>query len=171
MALRHGIAEEHGRALPAATEHHQFDPELQDVDARAEDSAEVEELRSPVRAVIVMDRHFNDAEAGVLHLAHQLQADHAAVAIELHAIEDLAPHQAEVAVHVAHAQREEHLHREVIHAADDDAMQRIRSADLVSGHHVRIVAKPFPERGDLGGVVLGVAVGVRDELLGRGREA
>ena len=50
-------------------------------------------------------------------------------------------------------------------------MQRIRSADLVSGHHVRIVTKLFPERVDLGGVVLGVAVGVRDELLGRGREA
>ena len=50
-------------------------------------------------------------------------------------------------------------------------MQRIRSADLVAGHHVRIVGKPLPERGDLGRVVLGVAVGVGDELLGRGRKA
>src|SRR5678816_3491451 len=150
MTLRHRISEQHWSALSAAPEHDELNPEFQDIDTGAEDAAEVEELRAAVRAVVVMHRHLDDTEAGVLHLAHQLQADHAAVAIEFHAIEDLAPHQAEVAVDVAHAQREEHLHREVIHAADDDAMQRIRSADLVSGHHVRIVTKPFPERGDLG---------------------
>jgi hypothetical protein len=33
MALRHRIAEEHRRALPPAAEHHELDPQLQDIDA------------------------------------------------------------------------------------------------------------------------------------------
>ena len=170
MALRHRIAEQDRRALPPASEHDELDPEFEHVDAGAEDASEVEELRAAVRAVVVMHGNFDNAEPGVLDLAHQLEADHAAVAIELHPIEDFTPHQPEVAVDVADAQREEQLHRVVVDAADDDAVQRIRSTDLVAGDHVGVVAEPLPERCDLRGIVLGIAIGVGDQILGRGRE-
>ena len=130
MPLRHWVPEKDGGALPAAPEDDELDPELEHVDARAEDAAEVEELRPAVRPMVVMDGHFHDAEPRILYLAHQLEADHAAVAIEFHAVEDLAPHQAEVAVNVAHAQGEEQLHREVVDPPDDDAVQRVGSTIL-----------------------------------------
>ena len=92
----------------------------------------------PCAAVVVVHRHLDDAKAGVLDLAHHLETDDAGVALELHAIEDLAAHQAEVAVDVAHAQPEEKLHGVVVDAADDDPVQRIRPADLVASDDVGV---------------------------------
>ena len=54
------------------------EPQAQHVDARLEDAAEVEELRLAERAMEVVHRHFDDAEAGVLDLLHHLEADDAA---------------------------------------------------------------------------------------------
>ena len=86
--------------------HHERVPQLQHVDARAKDAAEIEELRLAVSAVVVVNRRLDDGEAGVLDFLHHLQADDAAVLLEPHAIEDRAPHQAEIAVDVAHLQPE-----------------------------------------------------------------
>ena len=86
------------------------------------DAREVEELRLPVRAVVVVHRHLDDREAGVLDLLHHLQADDAAVLLEPHAVEDRPAQHPEVAVDVAHAQAEQHLDDVVIEAADDDAV-------------------------------------------------
>ena len=83
-----------------------------------EDAAEVEELRAAVGAVVVVDRHLGDREAGVLDLAHHLEADDACVPLQPHAIEDLATHQPEVAIDVPHAQPEQALHGVVIDAPD-----------------------------------------------------
>ena len=47
-------------------------------------------------------------------------------------VEDRAAHQPEVAVDVAHLQAEQQLDGVVVDAADDDAVQRIRAADLVA---------------------------------------
>src|SRR5688572_29900814 len=101
------MAEEHARAL--LVQQHEVHPELQYVDAGPEDAAEVEELRVTVRAVIVMHRHFDDPEAGILNLPHHLEADHAGVALEPNAVEDLAPQQPEVAVHITHLKAEQKL--------------------------------------------------------------
>jgi hypothetical protein len=119
----------------------------------------------------VVHGHFDDAEAGVLDLAHHLQADDARVALQLHAVEDLAAQQAEVAVDVAHAQPEEELDDVVIGPTDDDAVQRIRSADLVAIHHVGVIGQTLPQRFELCRVVLRIAVGVSDQRFRGGRES
>ena len=110
--------------------------------------------------MVVVHRHFDDAEAGILDLAHHLEADDAGVLLELDAIEDLAAHQTEVAVDVADAQPEQQLDGVVVDAADDDAMPRIGAADLVAGDHVGVGGQPVPEHRELGRIVLRVAVGV-----------
>src|SRR5262245_57491537 len=98
------IAEEDRRDLPSAAEDDQVDPELEHVDAGPEHAAEVEELRPAVRSMVVVYRHLDGAEARVLDLAHHLETNDAGVALEPYAVEDLTPHQAEVAVDIAHAQ-------------------------------------------------------------------
>src|SRR5688572_4417626 len=80
--------------------------------------------------MVVVHRMFGDAKAGVLELLHHLQADHAAVFFEPHHVENAPPHQAEIAIDIPHLQPEQQLHHVVVDAADDDAMQRIRAADL-----------------------------------------
>ena len=107
--------------------HDQREPQPHHVDAGLEDAAKVEELRLAVRAVIVVHRHLDDAEAGVLNLLHHLEADDAAVLLEVHRVEDRAPHQPEIAVDVAHPQAEEHLDDVVVEAADDDAVPADRT--------------------------------------------
>jgi hypothetical protein len=121
--------------------------------------------------MIVMDRDLHDAEAGILNLSHQLQTNHATIPIELDTVEYFAAHQPEIAVDVAHTQRKKHLHRVVVDASDDDPVQRIGPADFVAGHHVGVLSQTCPQRRDLGGIVLRIAVGVGDELLGCGGEA
>ncbi len=121
--------------------------------------------------MIVMDRHFRDAEARVVDLLHQLEADDAAVLFEADLFEDAAAHQAEVAVDVAHAQAEQRLHGVMVEPPDHDAVPGVGPADLVAVHQIDVVGHPFPEQGHLAGIVLGVAVGVEDELLARGLEA
>ena len=59
----------------------------------------------------------------------------------------------------------------VVDAADDDAVQRIGAADLVAVHQIDVGRHLRPEHRELGRVVLRVAVGVEDQLLGRGSEA
>ena len=45
-----------------------------------------------MQPVIVMDRHFDHAETGILDLSHHLEADDASVFLQFDAIEDLAAH-------------------------------------------------------------------------------
>ena len=140
-------------------------PQLHHVDRRPEDARKVEELRLAVGAMVVMHRMLGDAKAGVLELLHHLQADHAAVLLEAHDVEDAAPHQAEIAVDVAHLQAEQQLHHVVIDAADDDAVQRVGAADLPAVHPVHIVGHLLPQQRHFGRIILAVAVGVEDEVL------
>jgi hypothetical protein len=150
---------------------HQLVPEAQHVDAGLGDAAEVEELRFSVRAVVVMHRHFDDAEARVLDLLHHLQADHAAALLEVDLLENRAPHQPEVTVDVAYAEAEQQADDMVVDAADHDAVNGIGAADLVAVHQIRIGRHLRPEVGELRRVVLRVAVRVEDELLGRRAES
>ena len=149
----------------------QLHPEPHQVDESAAHAGEVEELALAVGAVVVVDGHLGDPEPVVLDLLHQLHADHAGRAGEPHLVEHLPPHQAEVAVHVPQAQAEERAHEGVIEPADDDAVQRIGPADLVAVHEVHVRAQRLVQLEQLPGIVLGVAVGVEDQLLGRGGEA
>ena len=118
-----------------------------------------------------MHRHLDDAEAGILDLAHHLEANDAGIAFETHAVEDLAAHQAEVAIDVAHPQPEHQLDRMVIQAADDDAVPRIGAPDLVARHHVGLGRQLLPEHFELRRVVLGISVGIGHELLRGCRES
>src|SRR5439155_26801294 len=104
------------------------EPEAEDVEARLRDAAEVEELRFSEGAMVVVNRHFDDDESGILDLLHHLETDDAAHLLQRDAVENRAPHQAEIAIDVAHLQPEHHGHDVMVDAADDDAVQRIGSA-------------------------------------------
>src|SRR5581483_3974760 len=108
---------------------HQRIPQPQHVDTGLDDPAEVEELRLAEGAMVMVHRHFDDAEAGILDLLHHLQTDDARGFFEVDALEDGAPHQAEVAVDVADGEAEHPRHEMVIRAADDDSVKWIRAAD------------------------------------------
>ena len=116
----------------------------------------------------MVDRHFSDAEAGVLDFLHHLDADDAARLLQTDALEDGPAHQAEIAVHVAQLQPEQHADDVVIQAADDDAVDRIGAADLVSVHEINFGGHARPQRRQLRRIVLRVAVGVEDQVF-RGR--
>ena len=118
-----------------------------------------------------MHRLLGDAEAGVLELLHHLQADDAAVFFKAHDVEDAPPHQAEIAVDVAHLQAEQHLHDVVVDPADDDAVQRVGAADLPAVDPVDLGGHLRPQHRHLGRIVLGVAVGVEDKILGGRRKS
>ena len=99
-----------------------------------------------VRAVIVVHRHFGDAEAGVLDLLHHLEADDAAVFSRLT--------RSKIARRISRKsqstsrtlQPEQQLHGVVIDAADDDAVQRIGAADLAAVHHVGVGRQAVPQQ-------------------------
>src|SRR5438105_2184955 len=93
---------------------HQREPEAHDVHARPEDPREVEELRLTERPVVVMDRDLDNPEPRVMNLLHQLEADDAAGLFHLDAVEDRTPHQAEIAVDIAHRQAEQDADEMVI---------------------------------------------------------
>ena len=87
------------------------------------------------------------------------------------AVEDRAPHQPEVAVDVAHLQAEHQADDVVVEPADDDAVQRIRAADLVAVDEVGVGRERAHSSDELARIVLRVAVGVEDQVLGRRPEA
>src|SRR5690349_524859 len=124
---------------------HERVPQLHHVDPGAIEPAEVEELRFPVRPMVMMNRYFGNTEAGVLDLLHHLQTDDAAVLLEVHLIEDRATQQTKIAVDVTDLQPEEQLDDVVIDTADDDSMQRIRSADLVPVDEIDAIVKSSPQ--------------------------
>src|SRR5580765_5181511 len=105
------------------------EPQAHDIDSGLEDSAEIEELRFAVRAMIVMNRNLGDPEARVLNLLHHLEANHTARLLQMDAVEDRAPHQAEIAIHVSNRQPEQDADDVVVQAADDDSMHGIGPAD------------------------------------------
>src|SRR6478672_6289690 len=84
-----------GRAAMLA-EDHQIDPEAADAKEGPEQPREIEELRLAVGAMEVMHRHLRNSESAVLNLLHHLDADDAAVVLELNAIEHRPPHQPEI---------------------------------------------------------------------------
>jgi hypothetical protein len=118
----------------------------------------------------MMDRHFGDSKAGLLNLSHQLDADHTTVFLQPDPIEHVSADQAEVAVDVADVQSEHRPDGPVVELANDDSLDRIVSLDLVALDDVDIVAKRLDQFLELSRVVLGVAVGVADQLLGRAGE-
>src|SRR5215468_2789223 len=100
------------------TQNHELHPEAEDVDAGLEDTREVEELRFPERAVVVVDRHFNDPEPAVLDLLYHLETDHTARLAQLNLIENRAPHQAEITVDIADRQPEHQRDDVVVHPSN-----------------------------------------------------
>jgi hypothetical protein len=102
--------------------HDERHPELHDVDARAVNPPEVEELRPPVGPVVVMHGHLGDPEAGVLDLLHHFQTNDAAVFLEAHVVENRPAHHSKVAVNIANGETEQRLDDVVIDPSDENAV-------------------------------------------------
>src|SRR3954463_11909576 len=96
----------------------------------AAEAPEIEELALPVGAVVVVNRHLGEVEAGILELLYQLQTDCAVGRLQIDQIEHLAPEQAEVAVDIAELEAKHELYEMMIHAPDHDPMDRIVALNL-----------------------------------------
>ena len=82
-----------------------------------------------------------------------------------------APHQPEIAVDVANLEAEQQLHEVMVGAADHDAVHRVGAADLPAVDPVDIVGHLRPQRRHFRRIILAVAVGIEDEVLGRRRKS
>jgi hypothetical protein len=151
----------------------QLPPQLAELHGRAKQAPEVEELAAAIGAVVVVDGHLDEAEASVVEFLDHLQGDSAAVGLELDALEDAAAEEAEVAVGIAQGQAEDEAHEMVIEPADDQPMEGVAAGDLVAVGDVgaAILRQGLGELAHLVRVILGVAVGVEDPLLGGVAEA
>ena len=116
--------------------------------------------------MIVMHRHLGEAEAGVLQLLDQLQADRAIGQFQVDHVEDLAPHQPKIAVDIAQLEAEHGFDEMVIQPADDLAMQRVGATDFVAVDHIDPRQHMRHQQLQLARIVLRIAVGVEDQLLG-----
>jgi non-ribosomal peptide synthetase component F len=108
------------------------------------DSSRIERLSG--HFATLLETALDDPEARVSDFLHHLQTDHAAGFLESDAVEDRSPHQPEIAVYVPHVKTKQQRNRMVVNAADDDAVQRIGSVNLVAVHHIRVVRHLRPEQ-------------------------
>ena len=147
------------------------DPEAAEIPDDVRDAWEVEELRLAVGALVVVYGHLDDSESGPLNLGHHLGTDDAAVAFEGYGVEDAAPYQSEVAVHIAKLEAECEFYRPMIDAAYDDPVKRIVALNFVALDYIHLGARVFEEQFEFADVVLGVAVGVEDPFFGARSES
>src|SRR5262245_48168004 len=151
--------------------HDEPPPPAEQGEQRGGDPWDVEELRVAVLPVPVMHRHFDDRQPRVLHLLHQLDGDGTGRGLEHQALQYAAPHEAEVAVYVSDPETKGELDGVLVDEADHDAVKRVVPFDLVAVHHCNAVAHGLAERRQLTHVVLSVAIGVEDPVLGCDRKA
>src|SRR5204863_5450385 len=124
----------------------QREPEDQQVPARPQEAPVVEEFRLSEGTVVMVHRDLGDPEAGILDLLDHLDADDSARLLEVDALEDVAPHQTEIAVDVPKLEAEQHADDVMIDASDHDPMERIGAADLVAVHEVRAGGHLLPQQ-------------------------
>src|SRR6266536_1093828 len=111
------------------------------------------------------------ARAGVLELAHELDADHSGRLLELDGLELRPAHEPEVAVGIAKSEAEDERDEPVVDATDDLPGEIVRPVELVALHDVDVAVGLGDEELELAGVELTVAVRVEDPLLGRRTES
>jgi hypothetical protein len=75
--------------------YHQRHPETHHVDAGLHDPPDVEELRLAERAMVMVNRHLDNVETGVVDFLHQLEADDAARLFEMNPVEHRSTQQAD----------------------------------------------------------------------------
>src|SRR5579883_312089 len=146
-------------------------PQARQLPEGVADAPEVEELAAAVGPGEVVHRHLTDGEPAVLDARHQFDRDAAAVALQLERLQHAAPDQPEVAVHVAHAKVEQEGHEVVIGEAHEAPVPPILPLHLPALDGVHVRSEVLVQHTQLAGVVLRIAVGVEDEVLGRGAEA
>src|SRR5262245_62429742 len=151
--------------MPTATQDDELDPQPGECDQCARDRRRPEELRLAVDAPVVVHADLGEAGAGVLELAHELDADDTGGVDQFDTVERTPPDEAEVAVGVADVQAEEERDEAVVHATNDTAEHAVCSAQLEALDDVDVVGRVPHEELQLSGIELSVAVGVEDPLL------
>src|SRR5262249_44316209 len=137
---------------------------------RARDTREIEELALAIGAEEMMHRHLDDLEATLFDARHHLNSDTAAIAFQRKALQDVASKQPKVAVDVAEVQAKPPAHKVVVCAANDLAVQRIVALELPALDDIHVGSEAGIQLGQLGRIVLSVAVGVENQVLGGQRE-
>src|SRR5579862_362512 len=118
-----------------------------------------------------MHGHFLDSESAVLYPRYQLDRDAAAGFRQGKALQHLAAHQAEVAVHVTRSEAEGQSHELAVGATQDLAIERVVPLDFPTLDNVNLRCEFGQQLYHFARVVLRIAIGIEDELLAGSREA
>ncbi len=119
----------------------------------------------------MMHRDFGEAESSILKFLHQLQADRSVRRFQIDHIKDRPTQQAEIAINIAQLETKHQLHEMMIEAPDNDAVHRIGAADLIAVHNVDPWLHLRHQQLEFAWVILRVAIGIKDQILGRRSKA
>lgn len=148
--------------------YHQVHPEPKEIIQGSDDARKVEELTLSIGTVIMVDGNLSNRVPGVLYFFHQFDTDHAARFGELHPVEDAFPKQSKITIYISQLKSEGNPYRPVIEPSNDDAVEGIGAANLVTVDEVDAVIHDVHQRLYFSGIVLRVTVGIENELLGGG---
>ena len=144
--------------------------EAADLDEGGGEGFDAEELRAAMLAGEVGDGEFDHLHAGAFEHGDEFDADGAAGGAEGLAGEERAADEAEIAVDVAEADAEEEAGELVVNLADEDAVPGVVTFEFVAVDEADVWGEGGEEEREFADVVLAVAVGVEEEILGGGGE-
>lgn len=130
-----------------------------------------EELGPAMEARVMMHGYFDNAGAEEFELANEFDADGAGGGGEADVIDEGFSHEAEVAIDVGDSDAEQEAGEAVVEETDGDAVPRVLAAHFETVDEADVGVHGVEEERDLAGVVLAVAVGIKDELFFGGFEA
>src|SRR5262245_11048727 len=116
----------------------QLQPEPEKIVAGPRHASQREELRLPMQPRVMMNRRFGEVVTGPAKLIDHLRADDAARRGQPNALNGLAPHQMEIAIHVADRQSEHPSRKKFVYRSQHDAMTTIRPPDFIAGDDVHV---------------------------------
>src|SRR5215813_11478726 len=82
-----------------------------------------------------------------------------------HALNGLASHQTEIAIHVADRQSEHPSREKFVYRSQHDSVATIRPPYFIAGHDVNVVDHQLDQIRHLSHVVLAIAIGVKDQIF------
>src|SRR5215470_1625510 len=113
----------------------------------------------------MMYRALGESQAGLLKSLDHLDTDRPAGGAERHASITLTAHQSKVAVDILYRYSERALDDPAIDFSENHPVPGIRARDLIAIYDIHIVGHQTKEVLELTHVVLGVAVGIENQVL------
>src|SRR5262249_54761160 len=139
----------------------QFQPEPEKIVAGLRHTAQREELRLPVQARVMMNRRFGEMVTGPAQLIDHLSADDAARRGQRNALNGLASHQTEIAIHVADRQSEHPSRQKFVYRSQHDSVASTPPHHFIGGIEIYLDNDHLVELRHRAYGYLAVAIGVQ----------